>query len=561
MQVPDNARPAFEAFLDDNLIRWSNVPSPAQNPGTIALELFHNDYHYILRVCLIGRYLHQLTGCRILAVIGSGDWMAPQLYQPQHIADLVRSFGPCDIELVDVDDLRNRYRPDAADDEIIAQIASLPLDQAQSRLLQLEDEDAVPFGKHLVSHFIRFRHMGFDHAVLRRTYLNAQSIRLHLKQLFARYDIRHVVTGHPTFLPYGLFTELGIRMGACVHQFNFQLGDLSVYFLNKANTEPGLRSTGLVNAALKDIDRTEFDRLVWPNRERLDQLAQSTFQLATSPSLQKPWWWNRGKMDIGGEEQHEGLAKEIASMRQGRKVVCLFAQLSLESMHLDQFFFDNPVDWMESVLRFALQDDAHVWLFKPHPLTRSYGDISLIDDFRKRFAAPHIHFLPENVNGAHIDGICDIGLTVCGTVGYILPSKGIPVLHAGHTAYTLLGFSSVPTSRDDYMKALSRLDDLCITDEQQERARLYYLYRKSITFVASTFLGPYQQFYDAQPRDHEVFWQRMSAKIKTYTPEDDSLYRNYTRSMAAGLGRLINHEYLDLVTLPAQTKSRQTCFS
>ncbi|MCF8482208.1 MAG: hypothetical protein K9H25_17425 [Rhodospirillum sp.] len=549
MRVPDAALGAYLEFLENNLARWSATPSPVSDGnGAILIDLFHNDYHYNLRALLVAKYIQTLRGGRLIALIGTGGWMIPPDYNIQRTRELAVSFQVDSIEVIDFSEFSDAAGLSEEDLWLLKHVLRMGKD-TESYLINALERDGLALGKHLVGHYIRFHPKTRpDPLALANTFALTHRLHDHLKALMTRHGAAHVITGHPTFLPYGLLVDLGVRAGATVHLFGFQLNDLSLYSITPEMAAPALKKTGLANAALKDIDQELFDTIIWPKHAALREDARRTFNLATDLSLQKPWWWDRDGVGVDDEESHRAVTTKIQDRRQGRTVVCLFAQLVLESLHLDEFLFDSPLQWMEETLKVAMVDTTRLWVFKPHPLSQKYGDLPIVEDLARRFSADHIIHLPYNLNGAHIENLCDVGLTVCGTIGYLLPATGVPVLHAGHTTYTKLGFSNVPASREAYFAALANLECLTLTEELRERARLYYLYRKSLTHLVSGFLGPYRQFYGAHDMEHIIFWKDMTRRIKAYTLADDSVFRNLARGEVAGLHRLVNLEYLDYVS-------------
>lgn len=548
MRVPDAALEAYQEFLGNNSARWAAEPRDrGETGGAILVDLFHNDYHYNLRALSVAKYIQVLRGGRVIALIGTGGWMVPPHYDVQRTRELAQSFHADMVEVVDVDPLCDPARLDIDDLRLLTRV--LPMnEEGEAFLINHLERDGTAIGKHLIGHYIRFHwNSRPDRGALTKVFVLAHQLHDRLKALMETHGVAHVVTGHPTFLPYGLLADLGVRAGATVHLFGFQLNDLSLYSITPGMAAPSVEKVKLACGALKDIDRRVFESTIWPMRADLRADADRAFQFATDLSLQKPWWWDRNDVGVGDEESHHAVARQIQARRQGRAVACIFAQLVLESVHLDEFLFDSPLQWMEETLKVAMRDPSRLWVFKPHPLTVKYGDLPIIEDLARRFAADHIIHLPHNLNGAHIDNICDVGLTVCGTIGYLLPATGVPVLHAGHTAYTKLGFSHVPQTREAYFTALADLDRLTLDQEQRERARLYYLYRKSLTHLSSGRLGPYRQFYGAHDWEHVAFWNDMTRRIKANTLADDSVFRNLARGMTAGLPRLVNLEYLDYV--------------
>ena len=84
-------------------------------------------------------------------------------------------------------------------------------------------------------------------------------------------------------------------------------------------------------------------------------------------------------------------------------------------------------------------------------------------------------------------------------------------------------------------------EDLALSEEQIERARLYIMYNRLIASINTGFI-PYQGIYGL-----DAFWLEALARTKSSCVETDDFYRNLVRSIDLNLPRTINVDFANLV--------------
>lgn len=141
-----------------------------------------------------------------------------------------------------------------------------------------------------------------------------------------------------------------------------------------------------------------------------------------------------------------------------RPVICVYASNWFDFPHgAPMVHFRDFRDWIDATLAVAAATPEVNWLFRPHPCDTWYGAVNgpTLADLVAATAAPHVHLVPADWNGAELMGAIDGGITYFGTVAVELAAAGKPALLADRGWYGHLGFARLPESRQDYLGLLA----------------------------------------------------------------------------------------------------------
>ena len=156
----------------------------------------------------------------------------------------------------------------------------------------------------------------------------------------------------------------------------------------------------------------------------------------------------------------------------------------------------------------------------------------------------HIKLCPEDLNTLSVLGIAKAIVTVRGTAALEFSAMGIPSVVTGSSAFTSLGFSIEPTTREEYVATLKNIHNYAsLSLEKIEKALIcccfyFYLIRVDCAFLPNI---PPVWWVDI---DAEKFWGKALAAVKNRAIKDDPLYRNFNIQIQHDLPNLMKSEEL-----------------
>ncbi|WP_144084353.1 hypothetical protein [Magnetospirillum gryphiswaldense] len=512
--------------------------------GVILVDLMHSDYHYLLRSLLLAKYRQLVTGGKLVGLLAHGLWMSGEHHDLDNTRLLARSFGVEDF--VELDLAAQVAAATAEDHALAASLAGMAsVEAACEALVELRSVDGSPVGLQCLTHFVRFSQglipsdQGKRLRALGQDLVLALSVARWAAALFARLDVAALVIGHSYYVPFGPVLESAIRRDVECLVFFFEYQDFSFFRFTAEHRRAVCDMAGaeLAWSRFIPMDEAAFRAVFATPSDRLDR------ETAHKQAIRHSWWY--GSVSSSFLAEAETWVDDIRRRAMGRQVVGIFPHLVSEPLSNGRFCYPTITRWIEDTLRVAVADSSLFWVFKPHPGTAAYGEDALVAEWKCRFDAPHVLFLPHDVMGIDMARAFDKAVTGFGTIGYLLPMDGIPVVHSGGGAYTDLGFSWVGGDRRSYLDLLARIGTLTLTPEQMRTARRYDFFRKNILGSPSVYLGPYQQFYGLEAGEHTAFWRRMLIAARTYHYLGDPAFHATERCLREDGGRSLNVCLLD----------------
>jgi len=163
----------------------------------------------------------------------------------------------------------------------------------------------------------------------------------------------------------------------------------------------------------------------------------------------------------------------------GRPVAVLFSHVLWDAnLFYGKDIFENYGDWFAQTVQAAACNPRMNWLIKLHPAniwkrelsgaSGEYGELRLIRESVGDLP-PHVKLLPADTRLSTLSlfRMADVGITVRGSIGYELPCFGVPVLTAGTGRYSGFGFTEDHSSRESYLGALGRLENVPRLDPEK----------------------------------------------------------------------------------------------
>lgn len=134
-------------------------------------------------------------------------------------------------------------------------------------------------------------------------------------------------------------------------------------------------------------------------------------------------------------------------------------------------FLDYYSAFTETLEMIAENNDVN-WIVKPHPSRTRHGEDGLVEDYLSSKSYSNVILWPEEVSTLSALEWATGFVTVNGTIGIEAACFGKPVLIGGSSNYGHLGFSMVPSTKEEYrMQILQAHTWLPLTGVQVTQAR------------------------------------------------------------------------------------------
>ncbi|GMR10730.1 MAG: hypothetical protein BMS9Abin28_1553 [Anaerolineae bacterium] len=176
---------------------------------------------------------------------------------------------------------------------------------------------------------------------------------------------------------------------------------------------------------------------------------------------------------------------ERLSLDLSRPVALLCTNVVGDSLALNrQVFSEGMADWLALTARHFEDPAVGQLVVRVHPgemLGAGHPSAEVVREALPEMPANVVVVGPDSeINTYDLIEMADLGLVYTSTVGLEMAMAGIPVVVAGETHYRAKGFTSDPTSKDEYFETVDRLLAAGGKDhlgEQQRELAAKYAYR------------------------------------------------------------------------------------
>ncbi len=213
-----------------------------------------------------------------------------------------------------------------------------------------------------------------------------------------------------------------------------------------------------------------------------------------------------------------------------KKTAVVFSHVAFDAAFFyGEDLFEDLEEWFVETARAACRNPHLNWVLKLHPgnlvkLQRVTGEREETEMAALRNLMPlpgHVKLLRAHtdINTRSLLNVMDFGLTVRGTVGFELPSLGIPCLTAGTGAYTGYGFTIDSATQEEYLQKLERLHELPpLTPEQIDLAKrhAYHLVLRRQTSFQDVAPMTAEKLENARKKK-AIFW---NVRLGASSPEE-----------------------------------------
>lgn len=230
-------------------------------------------------------------------------------------------------------------------------------------------------------------------------------------------------------------------------------------------------------------------------------------------------WFNRKYLQVGRQLKTRQEVQKQLALDPGKKTAVIFSHVLWDATFFyGENLFDDYEQWLVETVKGACQNPCVNWVVKVHP-DYVWKMKQLGDEGEPRDTAAlstRIGVLPEHVkilepgtdlNTFSLFDITNYCVTVRGTIGIEMASRGIPVFTAGTGRYTGLGFTIDSSSREEYLNKLRHIQEFPPMDSEstllaKKHAYVLFKLRPSPFWTFEMVQAPLKGL--GHPLDHNV---------------------------------------------------------
>jgi Capsule polysaccharide biosynthesis protein len=402
-----------------------------------------------------------------------------------------------------------------------------PLEGAALRRAVLDlDADGVPVGDLLYDTYLRAQKCATidtcSNELLLEVSLALNTVRFMRSALDRHPRIEAAVVGHDCYVLYGILCRLAEQRGGDVHLVSQMKFTASVqrYTATPADERTRMR-----------ICRNQFAAAL--NGDRATAIARGQALIAGRMAGRN----DRRAGKMGGFDPDKqtvslpGLFGRADDAPSGRPILCIMASTLADAPHSNsRNVYDDQYVWLIKTLEIARQMPEADWVVKLHPFTGLYMKRDQIDAIVSHYVEStlNMRLLRETVNTRSLLGAIDGMVTPWGTAGLEFATQGVPVVTAGNTFYSGLGFTADPRTAAEYRAAIADLPGRRGNADTVARASVaaYLAFDGMLcdcSLMADVEAIPWQAY------DEIALWQDAAERVAAYRPDEDPLWQRIER--------------------------------
>lgn len=155
-------------------------------------------------------------------------------------------------------------------------------------------------------------------------------------------------------------------------------------------------------------------------------------------------------------------------------------------------YFTDYVDWVLMTMSIIKNINTCNWILKPHPNELFYGDKTTLKKVAGDCLPKGIYYWPEDASTAEIATYVKCIVTARGTSAIEYAAAGLPTVCATASPFSDFGFSTVASSKDNYVKILQNVHEMPpLTQQQQSNACIFLASVQKDGNSKGTLIYPY----------------------------------------------------------------------
>lgn len=518
-----DAHDSFQRFLVESARFWQRAArtqptgSPAPDAPVILVDLMADHPQYYLTNLVVAKYLQRISGARLIGLV---DTM-----KRKKVILVARSFGVEAIHAV------TDMAAGALADDLPQYAERLrPLEGAALRRAVLDLTcDGMRIGDLVYDTYLRAAKQATiatcSRELLLELSLGLNTVRT-MRDILARYPrIEATVVGHVCYVLFGVLWRAAEERGATVH------------FVMKMKHAVSMHR---YSAVPKD---ERFPLRICPDQVQAAWAGDRERAVRRGKALVADRMAGAGGRQSGMSGGFDPgkpvvpvptLFGRPDNQRTGRPVLCVMASSLADAPHTNvRNIYDDQLVWLDETLRIACDMPAFDWIIKLHPYTGMYVDRRQVEALvmRRIEGKPNMRLMPETTNTRSLVGAIDGLITPWGTSGLEFATLGVPVVTAGNTYYSGLGFAVEARTPAEYRAAIEALPTRRPDAEAAARAAIaaWLFFEAALT---DCHLLPDVEMLPWLAYDESALWDEAAGRLAANTLADDPLYQRIVRYQA-----------------------------
>lgn len=364
---------------------------------------------------------------------------------------------------------------------------------------------------------------------LETIYQEAKAYKSYYDHVFNAYDIKRVVLDHSVYLQWGILARIALQKKIPVL------------------THHGRSSPIIGRLHPPEADTIEYEVKISPSV--FDHIYEDCGETMAQKGLDilKHYYIDRKAHKhslVAGDDFRLYSRRELIErlrLENSKPIVFIMAHTMSDAPHfLGSLLFDDYFQWLKATLDIVGTIPQVNWIIKEHPFAKTYtgenSALKMVSSYASGYS--HICACPLDFHPGGLIDCADAIVTARGTVGLEAAAFGKPVVLAGESPYSGLGFTIEPVTIDAYRESLCQLETPApLKTTAIERARCFaYLYLEA-SRVDCAYL-PHQPLVALDPIPDDMQWKAMADLLSNPDITQDPLYRN--------LMVLLDHEHCHL---------------
>lgn len=470
---------------------WPRCVLPS-GEEVIFVDLLMQDVRVALRNLTLANGIRRMHPARIVALVGPDpDWRDTiwQYYDTDQLSKMATAWGAVDV--IDVGQMIADTLQGVNTFEVAGHTITLP---ETTDIPQQEYDDIVAATAVRIMRVPEVDEQVASEPTYKRLVERSKHYARIYDALFSQIPTAAFVTSHIDYAQWGLAVEAGMRLDVPVIHVQ-STGSLKAYALFPDQIE----GEGTYRMQMTRLIAEYFEECVWKHRDALRRSAElSTWR--SKVNLGRPSWWRGGgsvsQLEFRTRAERDSV-RTFAARRFGwdpaKPIITVFDHAVSDAVRSNKEIFDNLGHWFRETVEFAAENPNVNWLFVDHPAQAFYDSTQMFEKLAEKYGhLDHMVFTPSmDLSKNVIWSLVDYAVTVRGSVSNEYPAYGIPALQAGWSEWSHCGISRRADTQEEYwqylreaMDGLNRGDRM-ITEEQIERARLWLVYYRALSDVAS----------------------------------------------------------------------------
>ena len=180
-----------------------------------------------------------------------------------------------------------------------------------------------------------------------------------------------------------------------------------------------------------------------------------------------------------------------------KKIILIAPHVFSDVPHLQgKLLFRDFYNDFEETLKYVknyLKEKKVLWISKSHPANFLYDEKNVYKQLFKKYKFRSLINCPKSINSRELTQICDNVITCKGSIGLEFAAEGKMPILSGVSAYSNLGFTFDPKSKDQFFNKLRNIENIKPLNKKQtmnarkamylldnDKNKIYLDYNKSI---------------------------------------------------------------------------------